>query len=77
MIENAEQYEITKRRLTDLESELINLTVVIEELRAELEEYEAGVSQACAIPPNQNQFDALVCFAFNTNLAFFHSFKKC
>lgn len=38
-------------------------------LRDELIEYERGVSQACRIQPNQNQFDALVCFAFNVGVA--------
>lgn len=37
-------------------------------LAAELEEYEAGVLQACTNPPNQNEFDALVCFAFNVGV---------
>lgn len=38
-------------------------------LREELVEYEKGVSRACRVPPNQNQFDALVCFAFNVGVA--------
>ena len=38
-------------------------------LKSELAEYEAGVKQACTVPPNQNQFDALVCFAFNVGVA--------
>jgi lysozyme len=38
-------------------------------LREELVEYEQGVWRACRIPPNQNQFDALVCFAFNVGVA--------
>ena len=35
----------------------------------ELVKYERGVMQACKIAPNQNQFDALVCFAFNVGVA--------
>lgn len=38
-------------------------------LRTELTTYEAGVIKACKVPPNQNQFDALVCFAFNVGVA--------
>lgn len=38
-------------------------------LKSELAEYEAGVHQACTVPPNQNQFDALVCFAFNVGVS--------
>ena len=38
-------------------------------LRNELVEYEQGVSRACRVQPNQNQFDALVCFAFNVGVA--------
>lgn len=38
-------------------------------LRGELTEYEHGVTKACRVPPNQNQFDALVCFAFNVGVA--------
>lgn len=38
-------------------------------LREELTEYENGVLRACRIKPNQNQFDALVCFAFNVGVA--------
>lgn len=38
-------------------------------LRQELDEYEQGVTRACKIEPNQNQFDALVCFAFNVGVA--------
>lgn len=34
-------------------------------LRSELAEYEHAVLKACTNPPNQNEFDALVCFAFN------------
>lgn len=35
----------------------------------ELQKYERGVMQACRVPVNQNQFDALVCFAFNVGVA--------
>ena len=35
----------------------------------ELVKYERGVSAACKIAPNQNQFDALACFAFNVGVA--------
>lgn len=38
-------------------------------LRRELVEYEQGVTKACTNPLNQNQFDALVCFAFNVGVA--------
>ena len=38
-------------------------------LAAELGEYEEGVLSACTNPPNQNEFDALVCFAFNVGAA--------
>lgn len=38
-------------------------------LRSELVEYEQGVMRACTNQPNQNQFDALVCFAFNVGVA--------
>ena len=34
-------------------------------LARELESYEAAVTRACTNEPNQNEFDALVCFAFN------------
>jgi lysozyme len=34
-------------------------------LARELESYEAAVMRACTNEPNQNEFDALVCFAFN------------
>lgn len=34
-------------------------------LGSELLRYEDAVARACVIPPNQNQFDALVCFAWN------------
>lgn len=35
----------------------------------ELVKYEHGVRAACNVPPNQNQFDALVCFAWNVGIA--------
>lgn len=38
-------------------------------LGTELLRYEDAVSRACTIPPNQNQFDALVCFAWNVGTA--------
>ena len=37
-------------------------------LAVELGEYEEGVLSACTNPPNQNEFDALVCFAFNVGV---------
>lgn len=37
-------------------------------LTDELREYEAGVLLACKVPPTQNQFDALVCFAWNVGI---------
>lgn len=39
-----------------------------ERLKKELVEYERGVLSACTHQPNQNQFDALVCFAFNVGV---------
>jgi len=38
-------------------------------LARELESYEAAVMRACTNEPNQNEFDALVCFAFNVGAA--------
>jgi lysozyme len=38
-------------------------------LGTELLRYEDAVVQACTVPPNQNQFDALVCFAWNVGTA--------
>jgi lysozyme len=38
-------------------------------LRRELLEYERAVQLACTHQPNQNQFDALVCLAFNIGTA--------
>lgn len=40
-------------------------------LKREIVEYEQGVLAACTRKPNQNQFDALVCFAFNVGVAGF------
>lgn len=42
-----------------------------DKLKHEIVEYEQGVLSACTRPPNQNQFDAFVCFAFNVGLAGF------
>lgn len=38
-------------------------------LYLELREYEHAVETACTVPPNQNEFDALVCFAWNVGIA--------
>ena len=38
-------------------------------LGTELLRYEDAVNRACIVPPNQNQFDALVCFAWNVGTA--------
>ena len=38
-------------------------------LGTELLRYEDAVNRACVVPPNQNQFDALVCFAWNVGTA--------
>ncbi len=40
-------------------------------LKHEIVEYEQGVLAACTRKPNQNQFDAFVCFAFNVGVAGF------
>lgn len=40
-----------------------------ERLKRELVEYEQGVLSACKLPPNENEFSALVCFAFNIGIA--------
>ena len=42
-------------------------------LKVELVEYEQGVLNACTNPPNENEFSAMVCFAFNVGVA---GFKK-
>ena len=42
-------------------------------LKHEIVEYEQGVLAACTRKPNQNQFDAFVCFAFNVGVG---GFKK-
>lgn len=44
-----------------------------ERLKRELVEYEQGVLLACTNPPNENEFSAMVCFAFNVGVA---GFKK-
>lgn len=38
-------------------------------LLSEVRSYEAAVLQACIVAPSQNQFDALVCFAWNIGIA--------
>ena len=38
-------------------------------LARELDGFEAAVTRACANEPNQNEFDALVCFAFNVGVS--------
>ena len=38
-------------------------------LARELDGYEAAVTRACTNEPNQNEFDALVCFAFNVGVS--------
>lgn len=40
-------------------------------LKVELVEYEQGVLNACTTPPNENEFSAMVCFAFNVGVAGF------
>lgn len=40
-----------------------------ERLKIELRTYEQGVLEACTLAPNQNEFDALVCFAFNVGVS--------
>lgn len=37
-------------------------------LKSEMTKYEAGVTEACTLPPNQNQFDALCSFAYNVGV---------
>jgi lysozyme len=46
-------------------------------LLEDLVEYEVAVLKACAIPPNQHQFDAFVCFAFNIGVAGFRGSTVC
>lgn len=40
-------------------------------LDAELDEYERGVASSCTVTPNENQFSAMVCFAWNVGLGGF------
>ena len=47
----------------------ITQSEAVQRLARELHEYERGVFDACVVPPNQNQLDALVCFAFNVGVA--------
>lgn len=42
-----------------------------ERLKQELAEYEHAVDEACLITPNENEFSAMVCMAFNIGLAGF------
>lgn len=49
----------------------MTLTEASDKLKHEIVEYEQGVLSACTRPPNQNQFDAFVCFAFNVGVAGF------
>ena len=37
-------------------------------LKLEMAKYEKGVLEACTLPPNQNQFDALCSFAYNVGV---------
>ena len=46
----------------------ITQSEAIQRLARELYDYERGVFDACLVPPNQNQLDALVCFAFNVGI---------
>lgn len=46
-------------------------------LKEELEEYVAGVKQACKIEPNENQLAAMVVFAFNVGVAGFKKSTVC
>ena len=46
-------------------------------LLQDLREYESGVLAACKVTPNQNQFDAMVCFAFNIGVAGFRGSTVC
>lgn len=47
------------------EGDTISRAAAEKRLVQELVKYEAAVYRACTFEPNQNQFDALVCFAFN------------
>lgn len=51
------------------DGDTITLEQASKRLQKELAEYERGVSEACQIAPNQNQFDALVSFSFNVGIA--------
>ena len=51
----------------------MTLSEARDRLKREIVEYEQGVLAACTSKPNQNQFDAFVCFAFNVGVA---GFKK-
>ena len=51
----------------------MTLSEARDRLKREIVEYEQGVLAACTRKPNQNQFDAFVCFAFNVGVA---GFKK-
>lgn len=42
-----------------------------ERLKQELAEYEHAVDEACLITPNENEFSAMVCMAFNIGVAGF------
>lgn len=50
-------------------SDMMTLHEAQQRMGRELAKYERGVLQACKVPVNQNQFDALVCFAFNVGVA--------
>lgn len=39
-----------------------------ERLREEIQEYERGVLRLCTLEPNENQFSAMVCLAWNIGL---------
>src|SRR5574343_64526 len=53
------------------EGDTITRSEAATRLKRELVEYEDGVLAACTRKPNQNQFDAFVCFAFNVGVAGF------
>lgn len=50
-------------RMTQLEAEVI--------LDAELVEYEEAVEEACTVEPNENEFSAMVCLAWNIGIKAF------